>query len=213
MVLQQQHFLTLRRTSKDPHKWLYSALEAGCVLVKDPQRLLNTFSYHPEYYHFDDTGKASGVNYFEYGLQNSRGFRALKVWLGLRQAGRSGYIRMIADDIALAQELEQLARDHEELETFSQGLSITTFRYVPRDLHGAADAVEAYLSQLNEELLNRVQTDGEAYLSNAVIRGRFVLRLCIVNFRSTLVDIRALPEIVTRVGREVDEALRPAALR
>jgi aromatic-L-amino-acid decarboxylase len=84
---------------------------------------------------------------------------------------------------------------------------------VPRDLHGAADAVEAYLNRLNKDLLTRLQTDGEVYLSNAVIRGRFLLRLCIVNFRSTLVDIRALPEIVARVGREVDEALRPAALR
>jgi aromatic-L-amino-acid decarboxylase len=197
----------------DPHKWLYSALEAGCVLVKDPQLLLNTFSYRPEYYHLHDTSEAPGINYFEYGLQNSRGFRALKVWLGLQQAGRSGYVRMIADDIALAQELERLARDHEELETFKQGLSITTFRYVPRDLHGAADAVEAYLNRLNKDLLTRLQTDGEVYLSNAVIRGCFLLRLCIVNFRSTLVDIRALPEIVARVGREVDEALRPAALR
>jgi aromatic-L-amino-acid decarboxylase len=197
----------------DPHKWLYSALEAGCVLVKNPQALLNTFSYHPAYYHFDEVDEAPGINYFEYGLQNSRGFRALKVWLGLRQAGGSGYIRMIADDIALAKELDRLVRDHEELEAVTQGLSITTFRYVPRDLHGAADAVATYLNQLNEELLTRLQKGGEAYLSNAVIRGQFLLRLCIVNFRSRLADIRALPAIVTRVGREVDKALRPAELR
>src|SRR5690606_23851738 len=67
----------------DPHKWLYTPLEAGCVLVRDPAALLRAFSYRPDYYHFD----GSGQNYFERGIQNSRGFRALKVWIQLRQAG------------------------------------------------------------------------------------------------------------------------------
>ena len=88
----------------DPHKWLYTPLEAGCVLVRDREALRDTFSYHPPYYHFDNP-EDEPVNYYEYGPQNSRGFRALKVWLALRQAGRSGYARMIGDDIALAGEL------------------------------------------------------------------------------------------------------------
>ena len=89
----------------DPHKWLYAPLEAGCVLVRDAEKLRNAFSYHPAYYHFDD----QVVNYFDYGPQNSRGFRALKVWLALRQVGRAGYLKMIGDDMLLARHLHQLA--------------------------------------------------------------------------------------------------------
>jgi aromatic-L-amino-acid/L-tryptophan decarboxylase len=197
----------------DPHKWLYSALEAGCVLVKDPQALPDTFNYHPEYYRFDSPEEAPGVNYLEHGPQNSRGFRALKVWLGLRQAGREGYVRMITDDIALAQAFEQLVHDHGELDAVTQGLSIVTFRYVPVDLNRAAAGAEDYLNALNEALLTQLQTGGEVYLSNAVIRGQFLLRLCIVNFRTTLADIRMLPEIVVRVGRALDATMRPTSLQ
>jgi len=117
----------------DPHKWLYAPLEAGCALVRRPADLQRTFSYHPTYYHFDD-----GVtNYYDYGPQNSRGFRALKVWLALRQVGRAGYHEMIAGDIRLAQTLHTLVQRHPDFEALTQHLSITTFRYVPRDLQAA----------------------------------------------------------------------------
>ena len=115
---------------------------------------------------------------------------------------------MISDDILLAQELYQIVEAHPELQAFTQGLSITTFRYVPPDLISGPEHVEAYLNQLNTELLNRLQKSGEALLSNAVIRGTFLLRACIVNFRTSLEDIEALPVLVTRIGREVDAALR-----
>jgi aromatic-L-amino-acid decarboxylase len=190
----------------DPHKWLYAPLEAGCVLVRNQQALRETFSYHPPYYHFAE--ELSTIDYYEYGPQNSRGFRALKVWLALRQVGRAGYVDMISDDILLARELYQIVEAHPELQAFTQGLSITTFRYVPPDLISGPEHVEAYLNQLNTELLNRLQKSGEALLSNAVIRGTFLLRACIVNFRTSLEDIEALPVLVTRIGREVDAALR-----
>jgi len=85
----------------DPHKWLYAPLEAGCVLVRDGQRLRDAFSYHPPYHHFGE----EAVNLVDYGPQNSRGFRALKVWLGLQQVGRRGCVQMIGDDVALARRL------------------------------------------------------------------------------------------------------------
>jgi glutamate/tyrosine decarboxylase-like PLP-dependent enzyme len=87
----------------DPHKWLYAPLEAGCTLVRDPKHLIDSFSFHPAYYHFSDSDGETPTNFHELGMQNSRGFRALKVWLGLRQAGRDGYVRMIRDDIALTE--------------------------------------------------------------------------------------------------------------
>ena len=194
----------------DPHKWLYAPLEAGCILIRHAEALRNTFSYHPSYYAFDK----DVLNYFDLGPQNSRGFRALKVWLALRQVGRSGYVQMIGDDIRLAQVLYRKLADHPELERLSQGLSITTFRYFPAELKSRSDSnrVEEYLNRLNEELLIRLEKGGEAFLSKAMLGSKFALRLCIVNFRTSLEDIEALPEIVIRLGRQVDEELRTGAL-
>jgi glutamate/tyrosine decarboxylase-like PLP-dependent enzyme len=191
----------------DPHKWLYGPLEAGCILVRNQEALRETFSYHPPYFHFHEEATAA-INYYEYGPQTSRGLRALKVWLALRQVGREGYVEMIADDIRLAQELYRLAQMHPELQTFTQRLSTTTFRYVPPDLTPGSEQVEAYLNHLNTELLNHLQRSGQALLSNAVIQGTFLLRTCIVNFRTSLEDIEALPVLVTRIGREVDATIR-----
>jgi aromatic-L-amino-acid/L-tryptophan decarboxylase len=197
----------------DPHKWLYSALEAGCVLVRDPQDLVDTFSYHPSYYKFDVATQQSGLNYHEYGPQNSRGFRALKVWLGLRQVGRKGYVRMISDDIELASRLFQLVQQHPDLQAFTRNLSITTFRYVPPDLNSGSAEIQRYLNRLNEALLTNLQNSGEAFLSNAVIGATYVLRACVVNFRTSLEDIEALPEIVSRFGRATDADIRPGHLK
>jgi aromatic-L-amino-acid decarboxylase len=192
----------------DPHKWLYAPLEAGCALVGDPEKLREAFAYHPPYYHFG----VEAINYLDYGPQNSRGFRVLKVWLALQQVGRKGYEQMLADDIRLAKELYELVAKGPELEAFTHSLSITTFRFVPSDLKVGSEKTEEYLNQLNTELLTRLQNSGEAYISNAVIDGKFALRACIVNFRTSLADIEALPEIVIRLGREADAKLRPERL-
>lgn len=193
----------------DPHKWLYAPLEAGCVLVRDSGTLRDAFSHHPPYYRFDEIDEEVPLNYYEYGPQNSRGFRALKIWLALQQVGRSGYADMIADDIQLAQVLDQHVRSHPNLEPFTQSLSITTFRYVPSGLAPGSERVERYLNELNEALLTELQQSGEAFISNAVIAGVFVLRACVVNFRTTFADIAALPDIVTRLGTDIDARLRP----
>jgi aromatic-L-amino-acid decarboxylase len=197
----------------DPHKWLYSPLEAGCALVRDPHHLVETFSHHPAYYNFDGIQEDPTVNFHEFGLQNSRGFRALKVWLGLRQVGRVGYIQMIGDDIALAQALYKAVSKYPELQAVTQSLSITTFRFIPLDMPNDPTAVEAYLNKLNEELLNGLQKSGEAYISNAVVEGKYLLRACIVNFRTTLSDVEALPEIVIRLGSKLDSEIRPKSLQ
>jgi glutamate/tyrosine decarboxylase-like PLP-dependent enzyme len=167
----------------DPHKWLYAPLEAGCALVRDPERLRAAFAHHPPYYHFDE----QATNYLDYGPQNSRGFRALKVWLALRQVGAEGYRRMIADDIRLAGAMADAVRGHDELELVTRELSITTFRYVPRDLRPTVGdpAVEAHLDALNRTILDRLQRGGEAF-------------------------VEATVDIAARVGREVDAELRPA---
>ena len=195
----------------DPHKWLYAPIEAGCALVRDPARLRAAFAYHPPYYRFGE----EGLNYVEYGPQNSRGFRALKVWLALRHAGARGYRAMIAEDMRLSRVMAERVGAEPDLERFTQSLSITTFRFLPRDLRerrGESDVAE-YLDRLNQDLLDRIQNGGECFVSNAVIGGRYVLRACIVNFHTGEADVAAVPVIVARVGREVDAALRPASLR
>jgi glutamate/tyrosine decarboxylase-like PLP-dependent enzyme len=181
----------------DPHKWLYAPLEAGCTLVKDPNHLIRTYSSHPVYYNFSNDEEPEARNFYEYGFQNSRGFRALKVWMVLQQAGRRGFIEMIATDIRLAGSLFRLASEHAELEAVSHHLSIVTFRYVP------SECPEADLNRLNELLLNDLQRNGEVFLSNAVIEGKYCLRACIVNFRTAEKDIEEVVEIVVRNGRKI----------
>ena len=185
----------------DPHKWLYAPLEAGCALVRDPESLRTAFTHHPPYYHFDERA----TNYVDYGLQNSRGFRALKVWLALRHVGAAGYRKMIGDDIRLSRAMAEAIRTHPDLELMTQDLSITTFRYVPRDLRRSlqGEELERELDTINRALLDRLQRGGELFVSNAVINGKYALRACIVNFHTTRADVEALPEIVARAGRDV----------
>jgi len=193
----------------DPHKWLYAPIEAGCSLVRDPAALRAAFSYHPAYYHFDE----QGINYVDYGPQNSRGFRALKVWLALKQVGADGYRAMIADDMALSRDMAAAVAREPDLELMTQALSIATFRFVPADLRSRVGetSTEEYLNRLNQALLDTIQRGGEAFVSNALVRGRYVLRACIVNFNTTREDVEAIPGIVVRVGRALDAEMREGA--
>ena len=190
----------------DPHKWLYCPIEAACTLTRDPDALSNAFAFYPEYYLLDGA-QDEGINYYELGMQNSRGFRALKVWLALRAAGRAGYETMIRDDIELAQRLYARADAHPELRAASCHLSITTFRYVPT----GSDDADDYLNALNKALLAKIQSSGELYVSNAVVNGVYLLRACVVNFRTTNADIDAIADAVVSMGREVHAELGGAA--
>jgi len=194
----------------DPHKWFYAPLEAGCALVRDPNALRAAFSHQPSYYHFPDVAEDPAINFHELGPQNSRGFRALKVWLAFKQVGREGYTKLIADDIALSRRMYEKVEAHPELEALTHGLSITTFRYVPRDLSPSLSPDERtkYLNELNTTLLTRLQEGGAIYLSNAVINGVFALRACIVNFRTSVADVDAVPDIVVKAGRMLSQSSR-----
>ncbi len=195
----------------DPHKWLYSPLEAGCTLVKDPNHLPDTYSSHPVYYNFGNHEEALTQNYYEYGFQNSRGFLALKVWLMLQQVGKQGYIEMIGEDIRLSRLLFKLANEHPELEAMTQNLSIATFRYVPEDLKNETGQADTYLNKLNESLCNQLQEKGEVFLSNAMVNDKYCLRGCIVNFRTSEQDINEIIGIVAREGKKTDQLSRATA--
>jgi glutamate/tyrosine decarboxylase-like PLP-dependent enzyme len=200
----------------DPHKWLYNSLEAGCLLTRDSDALHDAFAFKPSYYQFDDNEGQEVKNYFEYGPQNSRGFRALKIWLGFQQSGASGYRRMIADDIDLARKLHDFIGEEALLEQGTLALSISTFRFVPRDLRSRArrdSAVTEYLNELNARIATALRLSGRAFVSNAHIEDRYMLRACIVNFRTTLDDVRLLPKLIVELGRDIDMKIRPPALR
>ncbi len=194
----------------DPHKWLYCPLEAGCTLVKDPACLPLAFGSHPEYYALDESGASHETNFFEYGFQNSRGFRALKVWLMLQQVGRSGYRELIQRDIALAESMHRQAQAHPELEAGTRQLSIATLRYVPERIPAGADR-EKYLNRLNEALVHALQRGGRLFVSNAILEGDYFLRACFVNFRTSEKDVVEMVEAIVQEGRRMASTMQVPA--
>lgn len=192
----------------DAHKWLYVPLEAGCVLVKDKNHLVDTFAHETSYYPISDEIIPLPVAYRDQGLQTSRGFRALKVWMCLRQAGREGYIAMIGKNISLAQHLADQITQTANLELRYQSLSIVTFRYNPGlglptgQLAGNPEGLDAnqVLNKINQNILKKLQEEGWAYPSHAHIGGEFLLRVCITNFRTRLEDVDLLPGKVVEIG-------------
>jgi glutamate/tyrosine decarboxylase-like PLP-dependent enzyme len=172
----------------DPHKWLYVPVEAGLVLVRDAQAMRDAFSLVPPYLRTD--GKLEGVGglpwFSEYGFQQTRGFRALKVWMALRQHGIEGYRASIERDIALAENLADRIRATPDLELCEpQSLSIVCFRYAPVNLRDGAGA----LNSLNKDLLEKIQMGGRVFLSSTVMDGTFWMRACIVNPRTREEDV------------------------
>jgi aromatic-L-amino-acid/L-tryptophan decarboxylase len=185
----------------DPHKWLYIPVEAGLVLIRDGRAMRDTFSLVPPYLRND--GKTSdifGLPWFsEYGLQQTRGFRALKVWMSLKHHGFSGYSEAIERDLALAAHLAHLIDSSADLERLASGLSIVCFRYAPPQWGGD----EARLEALNKTLLETLQLSGQAFLSGTTLDGKFVLRACIVNPRTTPADLERLVALVRDLGAQL----------
>ncbi|HEX8178140.1 MAG TPA: pyridoxal-dependent decarboxylase [Pyrinomonadaceae bacterium] len=197
----------------DPHKWLYTPVDCGCLLLREPQRARAAWTAEvagADYIKIFEQAADETFAFFDYGIELSRRFRALKLWLLLRYYGVARLAAAIADDSALAAYMaEQITRaaDFELLAPVE--LSICCFRYVPEELRRARDAadgerraqIEAELNRLNEQIVYAVQRGGRAYISNAVLRGHFALRACIVNFRTTRRDIDLTLDIIRDAAR------------
>jgi glutamate/tyrosine decarboxylase-like PLP-dependent enzyme len=181
----------------DPHKWLSTPLGSGCVLVRDLQKLADSFGVSASYVHEEDVA-SRGDNLGFLGPQFSRGFDALKVWVSLLAHGRAAYARRISHDVELTRYLAKRVEEHPEFELVATGLSICCFRY---RLKGVAD--EDYLDRLNERLMTELQLDGRVYPSNAIVHGRFCLRTCIVNFRTEAEDLDRLLEVAAELGSKL----------
>ena len=184
----------------DAHKWMYVPVDAGVVLVRNAKLMRDTFSLVPPYLRSDDDkhGVQGPPWLSEYGSEQTRPFRALKVWMALRYFGTTGYTSLIAHDIAMARALAARARATPEFELWEpQGLSIVCFRAVPASLAGDDAAIDA----LNQRILAAVQLGGEAFLSSTVLRGRTWLRSCIVNPETQLADVDAVFSTVVKTLR------------
>jgi aromatic-L-amino-acid decarboxylase len=199
----------------DPHKWMYTPHSGGCVVVRDLFWLVDSFGAAPSYVYEDKERARHGLDLGMFGPQFSRGFQSLKVWLSLLAHGRRAYGERISHDAALARYLGDLVEAREDFELACPvGLSITCFRYVPADLPAEPAAErETYLDELNRRIMTEIQLDGRVFYSNAVLDGRFVLRSCLVNFRTEAVDMDAVVDVTAEIGAKLDQELRPEALR
>ncbi|HET7462177.1 MAG TPA: aminotransferase class V-fold PLP-dependent enzyme [Longimicrobium sp.] len=179
----------------DPHKWMYVPVEAGFVLVRDAAAARDAFSLVPPYLRVD--GGEEGVQgppwFSEFGVQQTRGFRALKAWMAIRHHGLDGYCRMIGHDLALADHLAGRISSQPAMELLEpRGLSVVCFRCAPAGRRGDGAALDA----LNRAVLAEVQLGGRAFITGTVVRGVFWLRACIINHRATEADVDAMVDAV-----------------
>lgn len=188
------HTITL-----DPHKWLFMPFECGCLLAREPRLLAEAFSIHPEYLR-DVKAGGEDVNFTDYGLQLTRGSRALKVWLSVRHFGMAALRAQMEYTMQLADLAERLIRELPGFEITSPArFGIVCFRARPDGLEGEA------LDRFNMALNERVNATERFLISSTALRGAFTLRLCALGFRTREEHIRALVAEVAKAARAMQE--------
>jgi len=180
----------------DPHKWLGVPVDCGCLLVRDPRQLRGTFSLVPPYLRDED---GDGLGWFsEYGIEQTRPFRSLKVWATLAHAGREGLVARISRCTALARHLGKLVEAEPDLELLAPvETSIAAFRFAP------AGVEKEILDAVNQALPVRVQQRGRAFVTGTVLGGREASRACLLNAVTSEDDLAVLVEEVLAAGREL----------
>jgi len=174
----------------DPHKWLYLPVGCGCVLYKDPAAARAAFSHGADYTRPIGLEHDEAFAFWDYGPELTRPFRALDLWLLIKFAGAGRLGKAVEENIACAKYFEELVKASDDFEMLAPvELSVFCFRYVPKGFTGDLDA-------FNERLLVTLQRAGSTYLSNARVRGRFALRGCVLNYRTTKADMERVLEDV-----------------
>lgn len=183
----------------DLHKWMYLPYEAGCLLVKNKTAHEKAFAVVPTYLAPHDRGLMAGPPWFaNYGLQLSRGFRALKIWLAFKSYGLDKFRRLIQQNILQARYLAQLVEANPELElTAPVPLNIVCFRFISPRLD------EAQLNQINRELMMELHERGIAVPTSTFLHGKYVLRVAITNHRSRREDFELLVRESILIGNEL----------
>jgi glutamate/tyrosine decarboxylase-like PLP-dependent enzyme len=178
----------------DPHKWLYLPVGCGCVLYRDPAAARAAFSKGADYTRPIGLERDEAFAYWDYGPELTRPFRALELWMLIKYAGAERLGRAIEENIACAKYFEELIKRCDDFEMLAPvELSVFCFRHTPKGFAGDLNA-------LNERILVTLQRAGGSYLSNATVRGRFALRGCVLNYRTTRADMERLLEDVRRAA-------------
>jgi aromatic-L-amino-acid/L-tryptophan decarboxylase len=182
----------------DPHKWLYLPVDVGCVIYRDPEIARAAFAHEAEYTRMFGEEADETFVCWDYGPELSRRFRALKVWMLLKGVGVNRLSEAIESNLACARHLESMVEASDDFEMIAPvELSIFCFRHVPAQLRSQSpQAIDTF----NERLLIALQRDGSSYLSNARLGGRFALRGCVMNYRTTLRDMEILLDDLRRVA-------------
>jgi glutamate/tyrosine decarboxylase-like PLP-dependent enzyme len=181
----------------DPHKWLFQPYEIGAVLVRDMTWLRRAFTMDADY--MQDTGAGQGeINFCDHGLQLTRGFRALKLWLTIQVFGMDALCAAIDRGIDLAEHAGRLLEAHPRFEVMTKpSLGVVTFRYLPKAGPKAADAI-------NRDLVGAMIEDGFLLATSTTVGGHTVLRFCTINPRTTEADMAAAIERIARLGAELE---------
>src|SRR5437660_6605966 len=193
----------------DPHKWLYLPVDVGCVIYRAPETAQATFAHDAEYTRIIGEEADEAFAFWDYGPELSRRFRALKVWMLLKGVGLQALSEAIERDLVCARHFEKLVQNSEDFEMLAPvELSIFCFRHLPAQLKGALataspserETIEEQLDAHNERLLLALQSDASSYLSNARLHGRFSLRGCVMNYRTTLDDMEIFLDDLRRIA-------------
>lgn len=193
----------------DPHKWLYLPADCGCLIYRDPRWVRGAFALDADYTRVLETEPAEAFAFWDYGPELSRRFRALKVWMTLAYAGARAIGEAIESNIDCARHCADLVGASGDLELMAPvELSIVCFRYVPARLRGRTRSgdEEQEIDDLNQRIMHAMQRGGGSYVSNASIGGRFALRACVLNYRTTRRDMEILLEDVRRAAVQVTTA-------
>ncbi len=183
----------------DPHKWLYLPVDVGCVIYRAPEIARAAFAHDADYTRVIGEQADEAFAFWDYGPELSRRFRALKVWMLLKGVGLHSLGEAIESNLACARHLESLVRGSNDFEMLApMELSIFCFRHLP--LHLKNQSPQA-IDNFNERLLVALQRDGSSYLSNTTLGGRFALRGCVLNYRTTLRDMEILLADLRRVAK------------
>ena len=187
--------------SLDPHKWLFQPLDCGCLLYRDPEIARTAFTYTGAYAKQLSSDPVEGFAFFEESMELSRRFRALKIWLSVRFHGLRAFRDAIRLNLDQAQRLAAAVRSRAELELVGPiELSAVCFRHLLSDR-----ASEDQRNQFNLELLKKVVSRGNVYLSNAELKGKFCLRACIVNHLATDADVDGIVPEALAAAAEIAE--------
>ena len=204
----------------DPHKWLGVPYECGSVMVRDPEALIRAFTMEAGYLEGSVTGRPEDLNLYQHGPQMSRGFRALKLWMTMKQYGLEGYRALLRQSVDCARHLHERVSDHPDFTTLqAPNLYIYSFRYVPADLRAArstapeaaAPRLEEYLDNLNQGAVDAVLESGVAFPTTTLIRGRRAMRMSICSFRTAPQDVDRTFDALASAGARLDDERRESA--